>query len=474
MKKTNNTQAFSQEPVFPLITRERTDKLDLLHHLTANLARTVIVCGPDGIGKTHLLTHFKGILTDSAILCTLTADSQLNLAKVQEHLSEAIAQKNPGLKSKPLADALEHIPGANPLVVLLIDDAGKLAPRKMERIIVFARDNPVLRVVFALTHSELYLKNTTDPSIDDCYQIEIPPLTELQCADFLEYLSTLPNPRIDFNAINEVMVADLYRETHGIPGNILDKLPQPKNLIKVDRSNIILTGAVASLIAIALGVQWWSSRPKPAAKAPIENPQATVSQQPQVANVQQASQSTQVPDPAITNNTTKSEGAVVDSQNTAAGQAAQTTQSPNAQATDKSVQTPLTITPDQAVTKVSNAVSTPSDQTLTQLVFDEGGQWVMKQPGENHTLQLMALSDEKAIVDVMQRHKELGSNLRYLKTTTKRGRSRFVLLYGSFADPEQARVEAKNLPRELHKTWPRKMSAIQAELNPIPPTTAPQ
>jgi DamX protein len=465
-------QRLPQDPGYPLITRERSDKLDLLQHLTANLARTVIVCGPEGVGKTRLLTHFQGLFTESSLLCALKGESQISFEKIQGLLSETITQKIPGYQAMSLASALEKLPNQDSFVLLLIDDAGKLAPGVMGRIISYAEQYPALRIVFAMTHSDLFLKNGTDPAIDDCYQIEIPPLTELQCADFLEYLSTLPNPRIDFNAINEVFVADLYRESHGIPGKILDKLPQPNNAKKLDYSSPILIGAVIALVAIALGVQWWSSRPKPVAQAgAINKPSQEEIKQTEVAKPQVPvtlpAQPQQVPNPAAASTASSS---------TVAGQQQAVTENPTVK-TEASAQTNLKAAQEQPpavpAQPAGNAVNAAPTPTPSPVNLDEGGQWVMKQPAENVTLQLMALSDQEAIINVMQKHEKLGLNLIMLKTTTKRGKDRFVLLYGSFANSEQASTEAKNLPGDLRKTWTRKMSAIQAELNPASPSSPP-
>ena len=72
--------------------------------------------------------------------------------------------------------------------------------------------------------------------------------------------------------------------------------------------------------------------------------------------------------------------------------------------------------------------------------------------------------NEQALIEVVQRHQALGQNLKYLKTKTKRGKDSFVLLYGSFASREQANSEKDLLPKELQKTWLRKVSAVQGEI----------
>ena len=42
-----------------LITLERSQKLDLLIHLITNLRQSLVICGPNGIGKTRSFTRNK-------------------------------------------------------------------------------------------------------------------------------------------------------------------------------------------------------------------------------------------------------------------------------------------------------------------------------------------------------------------------------------------------------------------------------
>ena len=498
MKPPLSTQIKSPVSGYPLITRERTQKLELLNHLIANLAHAIVVCGPEGIGKTLLLKGFQETTIESWIFCWVKADSQLTLERIQELIGEKITQNMPDLKPQPLANVFDRMAGWNMKIVLVIDDAGNLAPGLVEKIISYTDGKPVLRIIFALTHSELYLKNGTDPAIEDCYQIEIPPLSEKQCGEYLEYLSTLPRPRIQFSAINESMVAALYRETHGIPGNILTKLPKDESHNKIDYSKTILIYAVIGLIAVTLGVQWWSSRPK------IVNEKVTtaVTKQENGENVQQlsvkpdvsvqaiqpqsVSQSPETPVPqqtqqsAETSNTGISAGIRNDVINDSHSQAMI---EEDFKRDDTRLQTPVPVQASEHLSQpqpnstpqVTEEVTVTDQVPINALVLlDEGGHWLMEQPVENVTLQLMALSNEQAIIEVMQRHQALGQNLRVLKTKTRRGRDRFVLLYGSFASAEQAKSEEVMLPKELQKTWMRKIAAVQGEINVTTQTATPE
>jgi DamX protein len=552
-----NAQIDTPDSGYPLISRERTEKLELLNHLITNLARAVVVCGPEGIGKTRLIKSFQETTLESWIFCWIKSDNKLSLGKIQELLSETIGQNMPDLKVESLENVFDRMASWRMRIVLVIDDAGNLAPGLIEKIVSYTNSKPVLRVIFALTHSELYLKNGTDPVIEDCYQIEIPPLSEKQCGEFLEYLSTLPKPRIQFSAINESMVAALYRGSHGIPGNLLTQLPAADSPKKTDHSMTILTYAVIALIVVALGVQWWSSRQKTDSdKVAVANnkeqgnakvQQALVKPQGVPVQVKQPESAPQppspvaqeTPEPAGALNTIKSaevrndiiEGSISQvmvgqglkhddaelqspnpvasgGENTVQPQANDALQITEQVTVPGRVQAETPVAPSQAVVEqglkhgdaglqlpkpvasgsenavqpqvaggvphITEEATATTGQVDMPVAIEESGHWLMGQPVENYTLQIMALSNEQAIIEVLQRHQALGQSLRYLKTKTRAGKDRFVLLYGSFSSPGQAKSEGALLPRELQKIWLRKVGAVQGEMNMPAQTDTPE
>lgn len=235
------------KPAQTLITKERTQKLDLLIHLLSNLTQALVVCGPEGIGKTTLLKILQERNTESWRYCLIQGNAAISFEAIQEQL----------LKSQPSSAAPGRPAGQYKQVVLVIDNAGALVPGLIAAIIQYAAASPILKVVFALTHDELQVKRVSDRAIDDCHIIEIPSLSEKQCGDFLQHLSTKPYANVSFNAIGDNMVAHIYRETHGVPGRIIDKISglsagaKPGGKLK---RGLVL--AVAAAIAIAVGVQW--------------------------------------------------------------------------------------------------------------------------------------------------------------------------------------------------------------------------
>ncbi|MDD1626907.1 MAG: hypothetical protein LUQ26_05445, partial [Methylococcaceae bacterium] len=99
----------------------------------------------------------------------------------------------------------------------------------------------------------------SDSAIDDCHLIEIPPLSEKECGEFLQYLAAKPRSQVALNEIGDDIVEAIYRETHGIPGRIIAELPGLEGAKQNDNSLWILVAAVVGLVALALVIQWFSA-----------------------------------------------------------------------------------------------------------------------------------------------------------------------------------------------------------------------
>lgn len=520
LKKSLNTPV--DTAVHSLITQERTQKLELLIHLLANLTQPLIVCGPEGIGKTTLLKVLQDRKVESWLYCPIQGNAGLSFEKIQEHLSETIAHDRPERYSQALTAALGQYECQNKNIILIVDDAGQLVPGLITTIIRYVESNPVLRVVFVLTHDELHVKNRSDRVIDDCHFVEIPPLSEKQCGEFLQHLSTKSWTQISFNAINENMIEAVYRETHGIPGKIIAELPvlasNPKPSVN---ARWILTAAVAGLISIALYVQWATSEQHiennevaissvgsrggnektpsltallPPAPAEISQNEHAVPPIQQDALQQQSLMNEKISTlpgaEGIVDNLDELETFALAPENMPGKNDAE---SPSVNMENKrllnarqSQDTDLHLDKngkfDEAkkgkpvdhvepvlaeesgitdkkksveVTTVSNeqAVAVPADQ-------DSGRQWLATQPANNFTLQLMVLSKQHSVMNVLKKYLALGMEIRYIPKITK-GKERYVLMYGSFSSSAQASLARNSLPTEFRKAIPVKISTIK-------------
>jgi len=157
-----------------LITLERSQKLDLLLHLLANLQQSLIVCGPEGIGKTTLLETVRQNRKDmwEVVLLPASPDSSFE-SLINDLLRGLNIAKASAFDLSALRDKC-----ARQKVVLLIDDAGNLVPGLMTMLIEFADSLLGLRLVLAMNHDQFHIKSGTDKLVEECHFIELPPLSK--------------------------------------------------------------------------------------------------------------------------------------------------------------------------------------------------------------------------------------------------------------------------------------------------------
>ena len=242
-----------------MITQERTRKLELLIHLLANSRQALVVCGPEGIGKSTFLTVLQARKVDSWLYCPVKGTVKLSIETIQKQLVQTIKPDDRNLTFNTLSGAFRGLEKQHKKIILMIDEAGKLAPGLINTLIDYAANNPVLRLVFVLTNEELEAKYSSDNALDAGYLIEIPPLSEQQCGHFLQHLATKSRRPVAFNENDDTLIAAIYLETQGIPGLMVVKLPPLDEAIPGNHSLGILVTAVLGLIALALGTQWFSA-----------------------------------------------------------------------------------------------------------------------------------------------------------------------------------------------------------------------
>lgn len=232
---------------YSLITPERAAKLELLIHLLSDSNRTIVLCGSHGVGKTTLLNAFKQRAKQTDLVVLLQGKNNLNL----EHIETQLLVNSP--KHQNLADLVDSFAVQQRNIILLLDDAGVLPPYLMTDLIEFAAQHSVLKLVFVLTHDELAVKTYSDSAIEDAHIIEMPPLTQAQCVDFLQHLAlktTLLVPK----QVTDDMIAELYQQTHGIPAKILELLPTWAKRKKHKPQDPINVGLILMLLLLMLGI----------------------------------------------------------------------------------------------------------------------------------------------------------------------------------------------------------------------------
>ena len=118
----NNAMFDNAFDILPLITKERTQKFELLLHFIPNLKQHLIVSGAEGIGKTLLLDMLYDIDSDAWQCCFVQGSAELSFETIEAQLTKSMLRN----KHESLARAFQDAQEKHKKIVLIIDDAGLL------------------------------------------------------------------------------------------------------------------------------------------------------------------------------------------------------------------------------------------------------------------------------------------------------------------------------------------------------------
>ena len=462
--KTMRVDNKAAQPRF-LITPERSQNLELLQHLLTNTHQAIVLCGPEGVGKTALLQVLRKRLNDEWRCCVVNGHDEMTFDEVHERVGPFLRQHRSEASIKNTRQG--GSPDSHKNVVLIIDDAGEMAPGLLTRLIQLAENYQELRLLFVVTHDQWHIKNYSEPAIENCYLVEAKPLLQKECRDFVQHIASLTNSLKLGKGLTDEMIDAVYRESHGIPARIIAHFPE-LNKPRGGRDPLtVLMVAVAFLVSLALYMQWHTaSRPvgqmttetvlPSSTKAHFDLSQPVLSlpvgdilkyaQDPNLPRVQQEG----LADVDKTGQAVV--GAPPELSPAAASIPAPSEQNNQAMAVGQPKSFPDAV--------VSPA---PSQEPAMQAgAGDDAESWLTARPENSYSLQLMVLSKASTVDTLIARHSELQPDLRVVRRIWK-GKEKFVLLYGEFADAESAKTVKKSLPAEFKSAMIRKFGAIRKE-----------
>jgi DamX protein len=453
-----------------LMTQGRSQNLELLQHLLTNTHQAIVLCGPEGVGKTGLLDVLHKRLKDQLRWCIIKGHSSATFEEVHEHVGPLLRQHRLEAAAKNAGDA--HLPEFHKDVVLAIDDAGLMAPGLITRFIQLAETHPELRLLFVLTHDQWHIKNYSDPAIEDCHLVEARPLLQKECRDFILHLASFSSSRRYGNGLADDIIDSVYRGSHGIPAGIIAHFPEFNKPGEGIDPLAVLFVAVVCLVSLALYMQWYTaSRPVHDKTLAAVQPERHASQfnfeQPivslPVGNLLKYAPRSDLP------GSEEERAADIDKKG---GQAAVGLPSemagPLPPASSDTLMDPAH--KQQALPEITPAavpVEPLPEQDIQTAAADDAGAWLAAQPEGNYALQLMILSKESTARAVAARHTEMQPDLRVVRSMLK-GKEKFVLLYGTYADAASAKKAKKSLPAEFKSSVIRKFGAIRKDFLSAP------
>jgi DamX protein len=459
----------------------------------------IIVCGPNGIGKTTLLESLVNSRKDQWDICRLSGASTFNYETVIIDLCHFLNLSDTR-NSFDIASLNAYCERQK--VILIIDDAGLLAPGLIDALVGLSESISGLRLVFAMTYDEFHIKVVTDKALEDSHSIELPALTEKQCGEYLQNLSAQPGALLALKEVTESLVTAIYRETHGIPGRILAEIPKLNQYQKRSNSRIGLWISVAFIVLIA---GWFmktltppnilnKNSPQTGAEQqiiiPIALPKASVPDKVEVEKPVSAEQSTApapVQNPVLTKMPEEEKPSLAI---TSVEPASAVSNPPKAKNNDESseilITKPTTQKPGALPSNIKAAepvakpevpavIPQPSTspplqpikkssepKTETEAGADGNVDWILAQPAENYTLQVMVLSTKAAAQRFLKKYPEYSDRLKYY-VINKSTQQKFVLIYGTFASSAEAKNSKADLPAEFKYSLEKRFKLIQNE-----------
>jgi DamX protein len=491
-----------------LITLERSQKLDLLIHLLANLRKPLIVSGPIGIGKTTLLNALNQSHKNIWPICILQGSSTLSFEAVISQLSRflELSGTRSGFDLSMLRAFCEQ-----QKVILVIDDAEDLVPGLINELMDFADSLKNLRLVFSMNYDEFHSKSGSDSAIqtDACHFIELPPLNQHQCLEYLQNLSAQPGALLSFNAITDVLVDDLYRRTQGIPGQLMAELPkldQYQN--RQNRRLGLWLGIILIISGAAVAVKNWLPAFNFQDLLPTQNTDMSTSADeqavaPAVISVSELPKQNASPPalnhdlineslpPAVSVQTT-APISPVDLSSVRAETATETLQKlgVNNQTADhsssskvsedltvakqvESTSKPIAITippavkieeikPAEKPASVVRPATTKPNAANSEQTDDSEFDWIQAQPAGHYTLQIMVLSSKNSASRFVGRYAQYKDQLKYYPIG-REGQEKYVLIYGSFPSSTEALEQKAGMPNEFNQALVKSFKQIQKE-----------
>ena len=249
--------------ILPLITKERTQKFELLLHFIPNLKQHLIVSGAPGIGKTLLLDMLYDIDSDAWQCCFVQGSGELSFETIEAQLTKSMLRN----KHESLARAFQDAQDKHKKIVLIVDDAGLLVSGLITTLVEYATSNPVLKLILSFTPETRQKYRKTDRVLDNFYLIDIPRLNQEQSAYFLQHLATKPRTYGNLEKIEDKLMAKIYQDTQGIPARLIADFTKLSRDTQYDHTKwiAIFAGLLVLTVGINQGIHYFRQSPEQAA-----------------------------------------------------------------------------------------------------------------------------------------------------------------------------------------------------------------
>jgi DamX protein len=223
---------FAQEidDKFLFIDADRSQRLNMLHHLTQYSDLLLIVTGEEGIGKTSLLHRFEAMADDDWQICNINANALMDSDQLIRNVISGFGFDTQYASSNNIKhlfiEDLSELKHSGIIPILVIDDAHELPIDTLESIFQLAdtelNDQRLLRVIlFSDPSIDVTLKSSKISHLRErvTHTMEIMPFNEEQTEQYIYHRLTVAGLKGD-NPIDQKILRRIYRGSDGSPDQI--------------------------------------------------------------------------------------------------------------------------------------------------------------------------------------------------------------------------------------------------------------
>lgn len=466
------------DPRFYYAEPGRTLSLNMLQHLAQYSEDLLLVLGAEGAGKSTLLEQFLLRVDEHLKPCRIDGRQsdagQLFLA-VATGLGMTLAQQPPDGLIEALKRHLEPLHGRQTPVILL-DDAHHLSQEALEMVLHLSQlegayGRLIHWVLFATPEIEARFNAPPLAALPRPYPLRLQPFGEVETGHYLNHRLAQAGlsgaSPFDAKAIRRIQressgepgrinaVADqLLREKVGTPAKPEAKPAGSRLWVPV----VALAGAVGLMqlpyerLFSHLGLRQTEEVVASAPAAP----------EPAAAPADEGQKAGSVEEGPVTVSADETAPAATPSPEPVAQPEAQAPPSaapPPAEPPREPVVETIPPPPAPAETKEAAAPACVpgAPAPAGKGAGGTGMEWLLRQPPENFTLQLLVARETSTLDEFLRRHPICDPKAAVL--TLRNGEPLHLLLYGSFATKEEALAVAATLPKPI-EAWPRPLAGV--------------
>lgn len=483
-----------------LLGIERKQKLDLLTHLVTNLQCALVLQGDLGAGKSSLLAAAaeKGIYNSDTLL--LNAELSLSFESIQYELLQFLNDKY-RLDSRSISDVLVAYEKQGKNLVLMIDDAGFLLTGLINALINYAKEYSALKLIFSLTSAEVVTKSQTDGLKDSCHFIDLLSLNYHQSSVLVHQLIAAGNTRYTEPDISAAFLQRLYKESSGNLGAINEFLKKDKKRFFDNTTVLILLTALVAIVSIMFSVFLWrdSGREKKVFDLSVKHKKIVVDEPESLtkeaikktkvrSNLEKINAAIQLQPEKLPIEIISVINAPTISNVKIPKVKVPQLDIPNVQmrfvsSEEKNVFHSDELPEKQGIKKSTVSIAVVAKEIKERAaVFPEKKEakyvrknsdevkeiddraWLLGQKETAYTMQLIALSSRKSLLQEQRKFKKLGYSTYYLLKTTNK-KQVYTLYYGVFESIGDANNKKLELPAAMKNAWLRKILTIKQSLS---------